>query len=137
MKPMWFCPLLEMVKCLLLQRRNQWTVLPSITLEALSLAFVYIYVEDGIFWVGWVFGFFSPAKILPRMIEYVCVCAHIYMRECVLGESGDKIQRNSIWKHRNTYVLYFCLANPKASQCSFSGTGGNTTEPILSSVYLG
>lgn len=43
--------------------------------------------------------FFLPAKILPRIIEYVCVCAHFYVRECVLGENGDKIERTSIWKH--------------------------------------
>lgn len=78
MRPLWFCPLLEMVKCLLLQRRNQLTVLPSITLEAFSLIFVYIYMWKTVFfelvWFCW--GFF-PAKILPRMIEYVCVCSHL------------------------------------------------------------
>lgn len=42
-------PLLEIVKCLLFQRRNQLTELPSITLEAFSLIPVNIPVEDDIF----------------------------------------------------------------------------------------
>lgn len=41
------------------------------------------------------------------------VCAHIYGRECVLGESGDKIQRNSKWKHQNTYSYGFALQTQK------------------------
>lgn len=79
MRPLWFCPLLEMVKCLLLQRRNQLTVLPSITLEAFSLIFVCIYICGRRYFLSW-FGFvgFFPAKILPRMIEYVCVCSHLW-----------------------------------------------------------
>lgn len=39
---------------------------------------VYIYMWKMVFfelvWFCW--GFF-PAKILPRMIEYVCVCSHL------------------------------------------------------------